>query len=158
MLNTRDPAPDFTFVTPQGATSLHALLRQGHVVLYFYPADFTPLCTAQACAFRDSYAELAAAGIQVIGVSPQSENSHHQFRDKHALPFPLVPDTNKSIARLYGVTGPFGLGMRRVTFLIAPNATIADRTVADLRISRHHDFIQRALALTNQHPQPSNNT
>lgn len=156
MLNLNDQAPDFSFTTPQGPTTLHQQLTLGPAVLYFYPSDFTPLCTAEACTFRDSYSELSEAGLQVIGVSPQSEESHHKFRDKHSLPFPLVADTDKAIAKSYGVTGPFGLGMRRVTFLIAPNAIITDRTVADLRVSQHNAFIQRALNLTSRKLEPEN--
>lgn len=152
MLNVNDHAPDFPFISPQGPTTLYQQLKLGPVILYFYPADFTPTCTAQACFFRDSYAELSQTGVQVIGVSPQSEQSHHKFRHQHAIPFPLVPDTNKSIAKSYGATGPFGLGMRRVTYLISPNALITDRAVADLRASQHKDLIQRTLAKKNSPP------
>ncbi len=154
MLNVNDHAPDFSFTTSQGPATLHQQLKLGPVVLYFYPSDFTPICTAEACAFRDSYADLSAAGLQVVGVSPQSKESHDKFSAKHALPFPLVADTDKSIAKSYGVTGPFGLGIRRATYLIAPNAIITDRTVADLRVSQHNAFIQRALSLANQRTEP----
>lgn len=155
MLNVNDYAPDFSFQAPTGPTTLHQQLKHGPVLLYFYPADFTPICTAQACSFRDSYPDLARAGLQVIGVSPQSADSHHTFRDTNAIPFPLVADTDKAIATSYGVSGPFGLGIRRVTYLISTDARIADRTVADFRVSLHRAFIQRAL--TNQRATPETN-
>lgn len=155
MLNIGDQAPDFPFKLSGSATTLHQELGRGPVVLYFYPADFTPICSAQACGFRDAHAQLSEAGIRVIGVSPQSADSHDRFAATHKLPFTLVSDTDKAIAVLYGVTGPFGLGIRRVTYLIDPSNTIVDRTVADLRVSEHRKFIERVLRVAPRTPPAS---
>lgn len=94
------------------------------VVLYFYPKDDTPGCTAQACSLRDSYAALKNAGYEVIGVSPDNEVSHRKFKKKYELPFHLIPDPGKEIIDQYGVWGQKNLygvkfmGLKRTTFLI----------------------------------------
>lgn len=147
MLDRGDHAPDFTLPDQDGReVSLHALLREGPVVLYFYPADFTPGCTKEACSIRDMHDEIAAAGMRVVGVSPQDADSHARFRAKHGLPFTLVADPDKVAVKAYGVDGPLGLGVRRATFLIGPDGVIRDAVVADLRVGRHEDFIRRAIA------------
>jgi len=115
------------------------------VVLYFYPADFTPACTAQACLMRDWREPLAEAGFRVLGVSPQSVESHRRFERKHGLGFTLLADEDKSVCRAYGVLGPLGLIVRRVTFLIGTDKIIFDRVVADLRVGKHADFVRRLL-------------
>jgi len=149
MLKPGDPAPDFSLPAdpsqpnPDAPATLHAMLTQGPVIVYFYPADFTPLCTAQACLFRDVHEELAELGLQTVGVSTQSDQSHRKFRDKHSLPFTLVADTDKSIVNAWGVTGPFGLGTRRATFLINTQAKIEDRAIGDLSLAKHKAFIQK---------------
>ena len=146
MLTAGARAPDFTVPDQDGRpTSLDTLLSHGPLVLYFYPADFTPGCTREACFVRDIHAELSAAGLTVAGVSPQDAASHRGFADKHTLPFTLLADTDKAIARAYGVTGPFGFGIRRATFLIGADRIIQDVVLADLRIGRHEEFIRRAL-------------
>ncbi len=125
--------------------SLTALLDNGPVLLYFYPADFTPICTAQACAFRDRQDALSHAAVQIIGVSPQSQSSHQRFADNYDLGFPLLPDQDKRIIRAYGVDGPFGIGVRRATYLIGPDGRIQDRVVSDLFVGSHTDFINSAI-------------
>ena len=77
----------------------------------------------------------------VVGVSPQGESSHDRFRNKYELPFPLLDDRQKEVIRAYGVNGPMGLGVRRVTFLINPDKKVADRVVADFRIKPHMGLI-----------------
>jgi len=153
MLTPGTRAPDFTAPDQDGqATSLEMLLSRGPLVLYFYPADFTPGCTREACFVRDIHAGLAAAGLTVAGVSPQDVISHRGFADRHALPFTLLADVDKTLARTYGVLGPFGLGIRRATFLIGTDHIIHDVVRADLRIGRHEEFIRQALARRQQPP------
>lgn len=146
MLDTNDPAPDFTLPSGDGGeVRLHDLLGSGPVVLYFYPADFTPACTAQACMMRDRRESLIEAGYRVLGVGPQSVGSHRRFEAKHGLGFTLLADADKAVCRAYGVLGPLGLIVRRATFLIGTDGVIRDRVVADLRVGRHEDFVERLL-------------
>lgn len=147
MLNKDDPAPDFTLPTTDGgAVRLHEQLQSGPVVLYFYPADFTPACTAQACMMRDWREQLAEAGFCVLGVNAQSSAMHAKFEKRFDLGFTLLADEEKSVCRAYGVLGPLGLIVRRATFFVGTDAIIKDRVVADLRIGRHEDFVKRLLA------------
>ena len=146
MLKKGDQAPTFEGKDHTGRTlSLAGLLEQGPVLLYFCPAHFTPICTAQACAFRDRQDALSDAHVQIIGVSPQSESSHQRFADTYDLGFPLIPDQNKRIIKAYGVDGPFGIGVRRATFMIGSDGRIRDRVVSDLFVGSHTDFIKSAL-------------
>jgi peroxiredoxin Q/BCP len=147
MLAVGNRAPDFTVHNqndePVGLTDL---LKNGPLILYFYPADFTPGCTKEACALRDLHAQLAAAGIGVAGVSPQSAESHAAFAAKYALPFTLLCDPDKVLARAYQVVGPLGFGVRRASFLISRAGLIEDAVLADLRIGRHEDFFRKVIA------------
>jgi peroxiredoxin Q/BCP len=146
MLKAGDAAPAFTLPDQAGApVSLRRVLDGSAVVLFFYPGDFTPVCTREVCMVRDLYTELSAAGLAVIGVSPDSIESHERFRRRHALPFTLLADPDKRVVRAYGVDGPLGIGVRRATFLIDPNAVIRDVVSAALRVSRHESFLRRAL-------------
>jgi thioredoxin-dependent peroxiredoxin len=146
MLAKGQKAPDFTLPDESGKlVSLHALLRDGPVVLYFYPADFTPGCTREACTIRDMHDEIAAAGMRVVGVSPQDSESHARFRAKHSLAFTLLADPGKQAIKAYGVDGPLGIGVRRATFLIGTDGTIRDAVLADIMISRHEAFIRAAI-------------
>jgi len=147
MLQPGDHAPDFTLPDQDGQqVSLRALLAEGPLVLYFYPADFTPGCTKEACSIRDMHDEIAAAGMRVVGVSPQDAESHARFRDKHRLPFTLVADPDKLAIKAYGVDGPLGVGVRRATFLVGRDGVIRDMVLADLRVGRHEAFIRAAVA------------
>lgn len=147
MLKPGDEAPDFTLPDKDGKpVQLSALLGQGAVVLYFYPADFTPGCTKEACDLRDIHGEIAAAGLTVVGVSPQKAESHRRFAEKYELPFTLVADPDKEAIRAFGVDGPLGLGVRRATFLIGPEGRIQDVVLADLFIGRHAEFVRKAIA------------
>ena len=146
MLKKGDQAPEFEGTDQAGNTqNLATLLGNGPVLLYFYPADFTPICTAQACAFRDRQDVLNDAAVQIVGVSPQSEGSHQRFADAYDLGFPLIPDQSKKIIKAYGVDGPFGIGVRRATFLIGTDGRIRDRVVSDLFVGSHTDFIKSAI-------------
>jgi peroxiredoxin Q/BCP len=126
--------------------SLDDLLTQGPAILFFYPADFTPICTREACFFRDGYAELAAAGIAVAGVSPNSSDSHTQFRDRHRLEYMLLADPDKRVIKAFGVDGPLGIGIRRATFLIDSDRRILAAVRADLRLGPHKKLMRQALA------------
>ena len=149
MLAAGARAPEFTLPDADGqATSLSNLLRDGPLILYFYPADFTPGCTREACQIRDLHAELDAAGLTVAGVSPQSPESHRAFREKYKLPFTLLSDVDRFVIKMYGVQGPFGFGVRRATFLIDQARNIEDAIVADFRIGEHEAFVRKAVALS----------
>ena len=147
MLRVGDFAPDVSAEDSDGkAWSLTDALGRGEVVMYFYPADFTPVCTREACAFRDVYTELDAANVQIVGISPQGAASHQRFREQYALPFPLLADERKEIVRAFGVDGPFGFGVRRVTFLIGTDRRIVNRVVADFSVGSHMDLIKEVIA------------
>jgi len=147
MLAVGNRAPDFTVLNQNDElVGLTDLLKDGPLILYFYPADFTPGCTREACSLRDLSAQLVAAGISVAGVSPQSPTSHAAFAAKYALPFTLLCDPDKVLARAYDVVGPLGFGIRRASFLISRAGDIEDAVLADLRISRHEEFFRKAAA------------
>lgn len=148
MLKPGDPAPDFTLQDHQNhAATLRDLLRAGPLLLYFYPADFTPICTREACMFRDRTPELIAAGVRVAGISSQSPESHARFRARHGLEFPLLADPEKRVIKAYGANGPLGIGVRRVSYFIVadPEPTVRDAVRADLSVGAHDRFLQRVL-------------
>ena len=148
MLEPGQKAPDFVLRDDRGSdVTLKDLLDEGPLILYFYPADFTPGCTREACAIRDLHTDILAAGLKVAGISPQDAESHRRFSNKHDLPFRLLCDPDKVVVRMYGVDGPFGIGARRATFLIDEERTIKDAVLADVRIGRHTAFIEQAIAL-----------
>lgn len=147
MLATGELAPDFELPDQDGRKRrLGDLLGGRPLILYFYPADFTPGCTREACDLRDLHTQILSAGLRVVGVSPQSPESHRRFRDEHSLPFMLLSDEDKVAIKAFGVDGPLGIGVRRATFLIDGKRRIVDAVLADLRISRHQEFVQRAIA------------
>ena len=126
-LKEGDKAPDFL----QAMSGIDSNSYAGKkVILYFYPKDNTPGCTAEACNLRDNYEELKDKGYEVIGVSPDSEKKHENFSAKHELPFHLIPDTEKALLEAYGVWGEkkmYGktyMGVQRTTFVIAEDGTI----------------------------------
>jgi thioredoxin-dependent peroxiredoxin len=142
-------APEFTLPDADGhPTSLSNLLRDGPLILYFYPADFTPGCTREACQIRDLQTEIDSAGLRIAGVSPQSPESHRAFREKYKLAFTLLADVDRFVIKMYGVQGPLGFGVRRATFLIDQARHIQDEVIADFRIGQHEAFIRKAVALS----------
>ena len=144
MLAAGSRAPDFTAHDQHDEpVSLAQLLKNGPLILYFYPADFTPGCTREACVLRDLHAQLLAAKVTVAGVSPQDAASHAAFATRYALPFTLLCDPDKALARAYGVIGPLGFGVRRASFLINAEGLIEDAVRADLRIGRHAAFFRK---------------
>lgn len=148
MLEVGSKAPEFALANDEGGeTSLTDLLQEGPLILYFYPADFTPGCTKEACSIRDIHNDIQSVGLQVAGVSPQDVASHQKFRDEYALPFTLLSDPDKLAIRMYEVDGMFGVGVRRATFLISQDRVIEDAVMADVRIGRHQEFIEKAIGL-----------
>jgi peroxiredoxin Q/BCP len=148
MLTPGERAPEFTLPDQDNRErSLTSLLGDGPLILYFYPADFTPGCTAEACTLRDLHTEIQHAGLRVVGVSPQAPESHRRFRAKYTLPFTLLSDPDKTVIRMYDVNGPLGIGVRRATYLIDQARTIQDAVLADFRIGRHEDFVRNVVAL-----------
>ena len=147
MLKKGDQAPEFELEDDQGnKVTLSGLLSDGPIILYFYPADFTPICTAEACSIRDMHEEILDVDIRIIGVSPQSVSSHARFKDQFNLPFPLLFDENKKAIRAYGVDGMFGIGVRRATYLIDEAGKIENMVVSDLFVSSHEKFIKQVIA------------
>ncbi|MFD2573056.1 thioredoxin-dependent thiol peroxidase [Spirosoma soli] len=131
-LSIGDPAPDFTSTDQNGQPIKLSDYRGKKVVLYFYPKDDTPGCTAQACSLRDNYADLRAAGYEVLGVSVDNQTAHQKFIGKYDLPFTLVADTNNQVVEAYGVWqekamyGRKFMGIVRTTFVIDENGIITD--------------------------------
>ena len=147
MLAIGERAPDFALPDQDGREQrLSQLIAGRALILYFYPADFTPGCTKEACDLRDLHTQILSAGLRVVVVSPQPPESHRRFRDQHGLPFTLLSDVDKIAIKAFDVDGPLGIGVRRATFLLDPQRQIIDAVLADLRISRHQEFVQRAIA------------
>lgn len=146
MLKIGDIAPDFELQDQSGnILTLDQAVADGNLILYFYPADFSPVCTAEACAFRDSFAGVSDVGAQVVGVSPQSVSSHRRFSKSFSIPFPLLSDPRKKAIKAYRVDGPLGFGVRRVTFLIDRSKVIRNRVVSDFFVGSHTDLLKQTL-------------
>ena len=130
-LTAGDKAPDFTAKDQNGKEISLAEFKGTQVILYFYPKDDTPGCTAEACDFRDNYQSLQGKGFQVIGVSTDDEKSHKKFETKYSLPFPLIADSDKHIVEAYGVWveksmyGKKYMGTARTTFIIEADGVIS---------------------------------
>jgi peroxiredoxin Q/BCP len=129
-LQEGDLAPAFTATNQNGETVSLSDYKGKNVILYFYPKDDTPGCTAEACSFRDNYQAMLGKGFEVIGVSTDDEKSHKKFVNKYSLPFALIADTDKSIVEAYGVWveksmyGKKYMGTARTTFIINPEGVI----------------------------------
>tara|TARA_B100000497_G_scaffold114679_1_gene137461 strand:- start:929 stop:1390 length:462 start_codon:yes stop_codon:yes gene_type:complete len=127
-----DQAPSFESIDQNGSSIRLNQFKGKKIILYFYPKDDTPGCTANACDFRDNYAELQDLGYAVIGVSSQDEKSHTKFINKYNLPFPLIADTDLSVHHAYGVWGPKKFmgreydGTHRTTFIIDEQNVIVE--------------------------------
>ena len=143
-------APDFTLPDDRGAERSLASLRGRWVVLYFYPTDDTPTCTDEACAFRDAFPRFEGLGAEVLGVSPDSVESHRKFRAKHALPFALLADEGHRVASRYGVWKEktlFGrryMGVERTTVVIDPEGRVA-RVFPKVRVKGHAEAVAAAI-------------
>jgi thioredoxin-dependent peroxiredoxin len=143
-------APDFELTSDTGETIRLSALRGKPVVLYFYPKDDTPGCTTQACGIRDAFAEFEQAGAVVLGVSPDDERSHGKFRKKYGLPFPLLADTDHTVAEQYGVWGEKSyvgktyFGVSRSTFVIDADGTVK-KIFHNVKPATHADDVLAAL-------------
>ena len=133
-----EPAPDFTLRDQDGRTvTLSEVWSRGPLVLYFYPKDETPGCTAEACAFRDHYEVFSDAGARVIGVSSDDAASHRRFADRHRLPFTLLADPRGTMRAAYGVPRTLGLLDGRVTFVIDRSGRVRHVYTSQLLATRH---------------------
>jgi peroxiredoxin Q/BCP len=125
-----EQAPEFELMDDEGNLRKLSDYRGQTIVLYFYPRDNTPGCTKEACSFRDAYADFREVGVEVIGISPDSEQSHAKFKSKYELPFTLLADPDRSVCKAYGVWGPKKMagreyeGVYRTTFVIDPDGVI----------------------------------
>jgi peroxiredoxin Q/BCP len=143
-------APDFTLTSDSGETVSLSSLKGSPVVLYFYPKDDTPGCTAQACGIRDAYGEFEDAGAIVLGVSPDGEASHAKFKEKYELPFTLLADADHAVADAYGVwgektfAGKTYMGVERSTFVIDPDGNVG-RIFRKVKPDEHADQVLDAL-------------
>lgn len=136
MLNVGDALPDATLQGAEGPVHVRDLVGKP-LVIYFYPKDETPGCTAQACSFRDQYEDFLAAGAEVIGVSSDDASSHAQFKAHHRLPFTLLSDPGGEVAAAWGAGGLLLKG--RVTFVFDATGTCRHRFSSQLRFGKHVD-------------------
>jgi peroxiredoxin Q/BCP len=130
MVEVGQPAPEFTLPDQSGAAVTLSGLRGSPVVLYFYPKDDTPGCTKEACAFRDGFAEYQVRGARILGVSPDTPESHARFVRKFNLPFTLLADVDHGVCEAYGVWkeknlyGRKSIGVERTTFVLDSSGII----------------------------------
>ena len=142
MVEEGAPAPDFELRTDDGETVRLSALRGKPVVLYFYPKDDTPGCTTEACEFRDAYDRFREQGVEILGVSPDTEASHRKFKSKYELPFTLLADPDHRAAEAYGVWkekrnyGKTYMGVERSTFVIDADGKVA-RAMRGIRPAGH---------------------
>ena len=145
------PAPDFTLRSDEGEDVTLSSLKGSPVILYFYPKDDTPGCTAQACGIRDAWDDFERAGAVVLGVSPDGEASHEKFKSKYDLPFTLLADTDHAVADAYGVWGEKSyagktyMGVKRSTFVIGADGNVV-RAFHNVKPAEHADQVLEALS------------
>jgi peroxiredoxin Q/BCP len=150
-LKLGDVAPDFELPDERGvAFRLTEALRSGPVVLFFYPKDETALCTKEACGFRDEYPSFAAEGVQIVGISRDSVESHAAFVAHHALPYRLLSDAEGRIAALFGVKRILGLLAGRATFIVDSERRIRLCFHSVHSASAHIESARRAIGEMNQ--------
>ncbi len=135
-----DKAPDFSLEsTSDQKVSLEDYIGKNNVVLYFYPKDDSSGCTKEACAFRDNYEVFKDMGAEVIGVSSDSLEKHHEFSKKHNLPFILLSDVNNKVRTQFGVSSTYGLISGRVTFIIDKNGVVRNIFSSQFQPTKHID-------------------
>lgn len=151
MVEEGKEAPDFELTSDSGERVRLSQFRGQPVVLYFYPKDDTPGCTAQACAIRDNYDDFEQRGAVVLGVSPDEESSHVKFKEKYGLPFTLLADPDHEVSEQYGVWGEkkyMGrtyMGVERSTFLIDAEGRVA-KIMRRVKPDTHAELVLDALA------------
>lgn len=142
----RDQLPSFSRVDHLGRTITDAGLRGKWAVIFFYPKDNTPVCTAQSCGFRDGHERLAALGaVVVVGVSRDSDDSHRAFAAKHALPYPMISDADGSLSTLFGVPKWLGFIPGRVTYVADPSGVVRGICRSWLNGKAHARFAERTI-------------
>lgn len=145
-LKPGDIAPGINSSDQNGNPLNLADFKGSKVIVYFYPKDDTPGCTAEACSLRDGYSDLLNKGFKIIGISADNSKSHKKFSDKYHLPFPLVPDTDKEIIKAYGVWGKKKFmgrefdGIIRTTFIIGEDGKII-KVIDDVKTKNHSEQI-----------------
>lgn len=151
-LKEGDKAPEFEAIDQKGKKIALKDLSGSKVILFFYPKDNTPGCTAEACNLRDNYDDLLEKGFKIIGVSADSQKSHQKFTEKFRLPFSLIPDTDKEIIKAYDVWGPKKFmgreydGIHRTTFIISEEGNI-EKVITKVKTKDHSDQILEELGL-----------
>jgi len=130
-------APSFTLIDQNGNNVSLDQFKGKNLVLYFYPKDFTPGCTAESCGFRDHYGEFGGLDAEIVGVSGDSPESHFAFSERYQLPFTLLSDPGNRTAALYGVGKTLGILPGRVTFVIDRQGVIRERFSSQLNIKQH---------------------
>lgn len=141
-----DRAPNFSLPSQRGEqVELERLLGQRPMVIYFYPKDDTPICTKEACFFRDHYEDFKDAGAEVIGISSDSSESHRQFAAKYRLPFTLLSDEGGKVREMYGVPSTLGIFPGRVTFIIDRQGVVRHVFSSQFRAKAHVDEALRVL-------------
>jgi thioredoxin-dependent peroxiredoxin len=141
-----DPAPDFTLRSQSGVeVNLKQLLERSEVVLYFYPKDNTPGCTAEAKAFRDSHEVFREMGAEVIGVSSDTVDSHRDFASKCNLPFTILSDDGGRVRKLYGVPSTLGILPGRVTYIIDTKGMVRHVFNSQTNPARHVEEAMKVL-------------
>jgi peroxiredoxin Q/BCP len=128
-IDVGDTAPEFALAGTGGRTYRLSEYRGRWVILAFYPGDFTLVCTRQFCSYRDGDDRLDELGVEVLGISPQSVDSHDRFTAKHDLTVPLLADEDREVIRAYGVGAPGGL-VRRSIFIVDPEGVVRYRHIA----------------------------
>lgn len=146
-----DAAPLFRAPLQDGSTfDLASMIGTKAVVLFFYPKDNTPVCTKEACSFRDSYERFVAAGAEVVGVSSDTVDSHRGFAERHRLPFPIVSDPERAIRRLYGVPNALGFVPGRVTYVIDRQGVVrlvfSGLLASDAHVQKALEVVEREAA------------
>jgi thioredoxin-dependent peroxiredoxin len=145
-LSVGTKAPEFTLNDQDGKpVSLADFRGQKSVVVYFYPKDDTPGCTAEACSFRDQFSEFSDAGAEVIGISSDSEASHKKFAQKYKLPFTLLSDRGGKVRAAFGVPATFGLLPGRVTFVIDKEGVVRHAFNSQINATQHVDEALKVL-------------
>lgn len=145
MLRVGDLAPDFTATTSHGKQLTLSALRGRRVVLFFFPKAFTTGCTIETRRFRDHYAEIAALGAEVIGVSVDKEQTQCDFASQEGVPYPMIGDESRAINRSYDVLWPLLGVSQRVTYIIGPDGKIERVLHHELLVNKHLDEVKRHL-------------
>ena len=146
MVKEGETAPDFSLEAHDGRIiNSHDFLGKKNVVLYFYIRDNTPGCTRETCGFRDMYEQLKMHDFEIFGISPDGIESHQKFAKEYDVPFPLLSDKGKQIAKAYGALGMMGLMNKRITFVIGMDGKV-NKIIEGLGAGKHLDGVAKTMA------------